>query len=103
MVAVAHTDKVPEPRDRLAAHFVHKLGTAIIKERWEINHILACMVLPKNAESIDPVIFTHAPARTNHFVSYYLACYHHHHFNGGLRPNIDKYCESTIITLFYFT
>jgi hypothetical protein len=31
MVAVAHTDKVPEPRDRLAAHCIHKIGTAIIK------------------------------------------------------------------------
>jgi hypothetical protein len=69
MVAVAHTDKVPEPRNRLAAHCVHKLGTAIIKERCEINHILACVVLPKNPESIDSAIFKHEPAPTILFLT----------------------------------
>ena len=83
MVAVAHTDKVPEPRDRLAAHCIHKLGTAIIKERCKINHVLACMgyCLKTERESIDSVILsTHA---RNH-VFIHMAIYHHHHDYGGL-------------------
>jgi hypothetical protein len=55
MVSVAHTDKVPEPRDRLAAHCLHKFGTLIIKERSEINHVLACMVLPESVQEDDPL------------------------------------------------
>jgi hypothetical protein len=39
-----------------------------------------------------------ACAHINCFAFYCLACYHYHyHFNAGLRPIIDKYCESTII------
>jgi hypothetical protein len=72
MVAVAHTDKVPEPRDRLAAHRVHKLGTAIIKERCKINHILACIVFAQNPEGIDSAIFRHEPAPTTLFLTIWL-------------------------------
>ncbi|MDP9016158.1 MAG: hypothetical protein M3M87_05310, partial [Thermoproteota archaeon] len=48
MVTVAYTNKVLEPRDRFAAHRVHKLNTGIIKERYEINHVLVCDSVQKD-------------------------------------------------------
>lgn len=48
MVTVAYTNKVLEPRDRFAAHRLHKLNTGIIKERYEINHVLVCDFVQKD-------------------------------------------------------
>jgi hypothetical protein len=46
--------------------------------------------LPKNAQSIGSAINTYASVRTNHFV-FLSGFYHdHHHFNAGLRPNIEE-------------